>query len=211
MIASRRYILKAGAGLLVAGITTETARAAFDRYVLDSGRGAFAWFESRSGKKRTWTAVLISRAGGDGPDGALYKPVVLVWTTSFNAKKGKVQRVAFGAADDGRCRVSASSDLTEASTDGTIRVWDAVKDDSYTLSISMSWTQDGSKRSLSFDETYSPEPDDAYNARFQLRGDQRRAKATGEVLRGNANLTPKAAKEAFIGDFDSARATFTYP
>jgi hypothetical protein len=75
----------------------------------------------------------------------------------------------------------------------------------------MSWTQDGSKRSLSFDETYSPEPDDAYNARFQLRGDQRRAKATGEVLRGNANLTPKAAKEAFIGDFDSARATFTYP
>ncbi|MFM9107849.1 MAG: WD40 repeat domain-containing protein [Chloroflexota bacterium] len=211
MAASRRYLLKATAGLAAAGLTTRTALAEFDRYVLDEGRGAFAWFESRSGKKRTWTAVLISRSGGSGPDDDLFKPVVLLWTTSFNAKKGKVQRVAFGYADDGRCRVSATTDFATGSVDGTIRVWDAVKDEMQTLTLDISWTENGSERSLDFDETYSPDPDPAYSARFQVRGDQRPAKAEGEVLRGNTNLIPKTSKQGFIGYFDSARVTFTYP
>lgn len=211
MSTSRRYLLKASAGLLAAGLTTRTALAEFDRYILDPGRGAFAWFESRSGKKRTWTGVFICRAGGTGPDGDLLKPVVLVWTTNWNNKKGKIQRVAFGVADDGRCRVSAVTDLSSASVDGTIRVWDAIKDEKSTLSLNVSWSEDGSKRSLNFDETYSPDPNPDYNARFQLRGDQRRATASGEVLRGNTNLTPKDAREAFIGNFDAARVTFTWP
>ncbi len=197
--------------MILAAATSESARAAFDRYVLDSGRGAFAWFESRDGKKRTWTAVLISRSGGDGPDGNLDKPVALVWTTTFNPRKGKVQRVAFGYADDGRCKVTANSDLSAASVNGSIRVWDAVKDEKYTLDLALNWTKDGGEKSLDFDEIYSPEPDPAYSAQFQVNGDQREATATGEVLRGSTNLTPKSSKNGFIGFFDVARITFTWP
>ena len=211
MTTGRRYLLKAGAGVLVAGLTTQSARADFDRYVLDPGRGAFAWFESRDGKRRTWTGILACRAGGDGPDGTLKKPVVLLWTSSWNNRKSKLQRVAFGVADDGRCRVSAVSGLSTASVTGTIRVWDAVKGERSTLTIDLEWNENAGKRNLDFDETYSPDPDPLYTARFIARGEKRDAIASGEILRGNRNLTPKRSKDAFIGDFDSARVLFDWP
>jgi hypothetical protein len=211
MTFNRRYILKAGTGLALAGLTAESVRAASDRYTLDSGRGAFAFFESRDGKDRTHTAVFITRSAGSGPDGSLRKPVALVWTTTWNHNKNKIRRVSFGVADDGRAKVNVASDYTTAAVSGSIRVFDPVKNETTSLKLNLSWSHKNSKSSLNFNESYYPAPDQAYTARYVIKGSARDAVAKGSVMRGNTDLTPKSSSDGFIGDFDSTRVTFSYP
>ena len=203
--------MQATAALLAFGLDPRAAFAAADDYTFDPGRGAFAFFESRDGDDRTETVVFATRSDGDGPDGNLDKSVALVWTTTWNSKKDKVRRVAFGAAENSKVKVNVASDLSTASVSGEIKVYDVVKDEKYTLELDVSWTKNDSKNNLNFRETYSPEPDPAYFARVQMDGDAREAKATGSVLRGNTDLTPKSASDAYITDLDDSRVTFGYP
>lgn len=212
-----RFTSLAIGAMLVAGsaVPSLVLAAQTDEYTADPARAVFAVFEDRDGDNRSLTTVFATRGKLDETDGETFgDQAVLVWTSTWNKKKDKVRRVAFGAAEASKVKVNVDSSLDTGTVSGKVRVYDAVKDEEYTLELDLQWSKDGGKESLNLDETYEPAPSDEYSEDVFLKSSGTNAKdatANGDVTRGNTDLVNKKSAEAYIIDLSDGDFTIEYP
>lgn len=208
--------LALGTMLVAGGALPGLALAAqTDSYTADSARAVFAVFEDRDGDNRSLTTVFATRGKLHETDGETYgDQAVLVWTSTWNTKKDKVRRVAFGAAEPGKIKVNVDDELDSGTVTGKVRVYDAVKDEEYTLELDLQWSKDGGKENLNLSETFEPDPSNQYTEEVVLKSSGNGAKdatATGDVTRGNTDLVNKKSADAYIIDLADGDFTIEYP
>ena len=212
MTRSRFSLLLVAVMLLVGSALPAAVRAVTDIYTADAGRGVYGFWEVRDDNLRTQTVIVASRSAGDGPDGSLNKPVVFLWTITWNTDNDKLKRAAFGAASGSKVSVSVPSDLKTGTVTGNVKVYDAVKDEKYTITLDLSWAKTSGQSPLGFDETWTAPPDPEYSTVVHLQADDARdADVTGTIMRGSTDLAGGESKEGYIGDFNEASQTFIYP
>jgi hypothetical protein len=204
-------------GLVLAALALPGAvlGAAERAYTANASRAVYAAFEDRNGDRRTLTTVLATRGKLNEVDGSTFgDQSVFVWTTTWNAQKDKVRRVAFGVADRDEVEVNVPNDFDSARVFGKVRVRDVVKDQNYTLDLDLSWERDGARESVSVDQIYSPPEDNRYREIVAIEsvGNQgREAFADGEISRGAVNLVGQRSNEAWFFQVEDVGIRIVYP
>ncbi|MCC6314953.1 MAG: hypothetical protein IT337_13180 [Thermomicrobiales bacterium] len=194
----------AAPGAVLAANKTETYKA--------QDHTVYAQFEERDGNLRTITTVIATKNATSTPD-RKQSPLVMVSSVTYDTKKGKMRWNAFGTTTRPDA-FNIDSKLGGGAVKAKVRVYDAVKEQTFTVNVDVKWNADGKVHKGQTDSfTVNPPKGATDGVKLAVKavGDIRDATTSGTVKKGGAVWGDGNAKDAELYDLDSLLVTVTRP